>query len=344
MKILNRRQFLRLALILFGTACAHRLFFSERAALSSLMKTLGIGPAQTPEKFDALRERTFGDDGPGNFRAVYLNPRLKAEFFFFLSHIYHLYPEEEFHELIADVCSRHATDKEIYQKIQDELPKIKPVLAELTYSLPALREQKAEMTRQTLQLLGARKSFDGYVEIGTTGRYVGELGKSVNVRGPIHIINDIEPSYTVVDMLERGRVAKFGDFAPLADYAPIGARIPDESVELVTNLIGFHHAPAGKLDGFVRSIHRFMKPGGSLIVRDHDVDGDEMNLIVSLAHDVFNAGLDFTWDETRRQVRNFTSVKALEAYLGERGFRSKGAKLIQERDPTRNNLMEFVRV
>ena len=40
-----------------------------------------------------------------------------------------------------------------------------------------------EMARQTLQLLGERRRIDGYVEIGTTGRYASVLRKRLQLTG-----------------------------------------------------------------------------------------------------------------------------------------------------------------
>src|SRR5262249_9220468 len=106
------------------------------------------------------------------FRAVFDDVTWSDKFYRFLQNIFHLYPEDRFHALIKDSSARLATDKEIYNDVQAHLPKIKPLLAPLTHALPALKKQKREMARQTLELLGNRKSIDGYVEIGSTGRYV----------------------------------------------------------------------------------------------------------------------------------------------------------------------------
>jgi hypothetical protein len=61
----------------------------------------------------------------GNFRAIYLDPRLRGQFFLFLRNVFHLYPEEDFHELIEKMARRGMTDREIYELILAELPEIK---------------------------------------------------------------------------------------------------------------------------------------------------------------------------------------------------------------------------
>ncbi len=37
----------------------------------------------------------------GNFRYIYSNPRLRQEFLAFLTNVFHLYPEEEFHQALV---------------------------------------------------------------------------------------------------------------------------------------------------------------------------------------------------------------------------------------------------
>jgi hypothetical protein len=66
--------------------------------------------------------------------------------------------------------------------------------------------------------------------------------------------------------------------------------------------------------------------------------------MVALAHDVFNMGLGTAWQVNQAELRHFTSLEQLLAYLEARGFRNDGRKLLQKGDPTQNALMVFVRV
>src|SRR5262249_41586728 len=159
----------------------------------------------------------------------------------------------------------------------------------------------------TAELLGPVRSVRGYVEIGTPGRYVKALRKRVAIEGAVLVANDSAPGLSLEDVIERGQLARAGQYVPLGNYDRLDAgRIPDASVELVTNYIGFHHAPADRLEPFVASIRRILKPGGRLIVRDHDVDSPQMEAMVALAHDVFNAGVKLSWQQNHEQIRNFT--------------------------------------
>jgi FAD/FMN-containing dehydrogenase len=278
------------------------------------------------------------------FHAVYDDTRWHDAFYRFLQNIYRLYPEDRFHTLIKTACAAHAGDEAIYRAIQQGLPGIKPFLAELFYALPSLAKQKKEMLRQTLELLGERRHFNGYVEIGTTGRYASVLRQSLRLGGPLYLVNDVAPSHSPVDIAERGGLAKIGEYVPLADYRPLDpARIADESVDLVSCYIGLHHIEDAGLEPFMRSIHRVLRTGGAFILRDHDVTSPQMDRFVSLAHTVFNAGLGVPWETNQCEIRRFAPVSAWVERLGAAGLRDSGQRLTQAHDPSDNVLMMFTK-
>src|SRR5713226_3699325 len=102
-------------------------------------------------------------------------------------------------------------------------------LSGVRYALPALAKQKAEMKRQTLELLGSVRKVNGYMEIGTTGRYVGELQYDVELKGDVVLVHSVAPSYSLTDVAERGQLGKIGRFVSLNDYAPI---LPSDVAEI----------------------------------------------------------------------------------------------------------------
>ena len=294
--------------------------------------------------FAATRGAASAGTAASNFHRIYGNAADRADFQRFLENVFHLYPEEKFHALIIRLTAQYPTDGEIYRKLEERLPEISPRLSAFTYALPALKKQKAEMAAQTVTLLGKRRRVTGYAEIGTTGRYLNGLRKRVDVRGPVYVVNDTAPIYSAEDIIDRGQIRKVGTYVDMTGYPEFDrGHVPPESVELVTNYIGFHHAPADRLDGFVRAIYRMMKPGGSLVVRDHDVDGERMDAMVGLAHDVFNAGVGISWDDNVAQIRNFRSLADLTSYLEARGFRRAEPVQFQTGDPTKNGLMLFTK-
>jgi hypothetical protein len=278
----------------------------------------------------------------GNFRAIYLDPKLRAQFFLFLRNVFHLYPEEDFDRLIEKITREGMTDRGIYEAILAELPTIKPVLKEIRYALPALRKQKAVMCDQTITLLDGKRKLGRYAEIGSTGRYYDRLSDKIEFSEPPVFIHTDQPSYQPRDIVERGRLGKVGSFLPLNSYRPLA--LPENSIDVLTVYIGFHHSPKEKREEFIRSCHTALKRGGSMIVRDHDVTDPTMVHFVALAHDVFNCGLELPWSTNAAEIRNFLSLQQLEEILLRTGFTSHDKRLLQEGDPTHNTLMRFDKV
>lgn len=278
------------------------------------------------------------------FKAIFNDVSWSDNFYRFLQVIFHLYPEDKFHHLISSVTKEEISDEAIYRKIQEKLPGIKPFLSEFTYALPALKKQKKEMARQVLQLLGDKRHIKGYLEIGSTGRYISELEKHIKLSGPVYLSNDIAPDNSIADIFERGRIAKIGTFFPLT-YQPIGTQqIPDDSVDLVTCHIGLHHCPEDLLESYIHSINRILRKGGLFIVRDHDVQTPEMATFVSLVHTVFNLGLKVDWAQNAEEYKSFRPIDEWSVVISKYGFKDAGARVLQDKDPSANTLISLTKL
>jgi FAD/FMN-containing dehydrogenase/SAM-dependent methyltransferase len=280
---------------------------------------------------------------PTEFHQVFGDVHLSDAFYRFLQSVFRTLPEDRFHHLIREGCRKHHEEESLYRWLQQELKGIKPALADLTYALPSLFKQKAEMTQQTLTLLGDQRSVDGYAEIGSKGRYHGGLKAALQMRGPVYFIEERPQTYSPVDIMERGQIARTGVHFELGDYTPLPEAIPDASLDLVACYIGLHHMTEARLKPFLASIRRVLRPGGRFIVRDHDVTDENMRALVSLAHTVFNAGLGETWETNRAELRYFESVATWVRRLDDAGFDDSGQRLYQDNDPTDNALLCFVR-
>ena len=276
------------------------------------------------------------------FHELLVTPKWHDGLYLFLQNVFHLYPEEKFHALIKEAMKSNATDEAIYRDVLPKLKSIRPFLGPIRYSLPALAVQKRVIGGQTLELLGERKKIDGYMEIGSPGRYVSHFRKDLSMTGDLILVNDKEPSYGPDDIFERGGIAKIGRFVPLRDYEPFTATdIPDESLDLVTCYIGLHHADPARLPAFVQSIVRILKPGGFFILRDHECESADMKMFASLVHTVFNLGLGVSWEENAKEPRHFRGITHWTELLARHGLDDKGGRLLQQGDPSQNVLMHF---
>lgn len=327
---MERREFLERLTALFAAA--------------AVAPGCGWGSARERTQAAAVSEGA-APSSASTFHAVYDDVRQRDAFFQFLQNVFHLYPEDDFHQLIVDLTAAHAEDQAIYEALLADLPGIAPVGSQLTYALPALKKQKRVMAEQAAAFLADVERVDGYVEVGSKGRYIGSLSDRVPVEGPVFLLHEEAPGFGPVDMLERGQVRKVGTFVPMGNYDPVASSaIPDASIGVVSNLIGFHHCPEERLEGFVQGLRRVLRPGGRLLLREHDVVDPTMDHMVTLAHDVFNAGVGLTWGDNERQVRGFRSVADWTALLEGWGFKRSEAVRFQEHDPTKNAMLQFVKV
>lgn len=283
----------------------------------------------------------------GAIARVFADTVWRDRFYEFLRTVYRIYPEDAFHQLIRECVALFEEDgpddERVYRELVKRLPKIRSALDPIRYALPALAVQKQEMARQTLLLLGDRRTVDGYLEIGSTGRYASALSGAVTFRGPKFFVSDVAPTQSPPDMVERGSIRPLGPFFDLGNYEPLPADIGDETLDLVTCYIGLHHAPRDMLDAFVASIRRVLRPGGMFVLRDHDVCDAEMDDFVAVVHTIFGAGLGEPWEVNAAELRFFLPVDETVAYLGARGFRAGPERLLQPHDPTDNVLMAFTK-
>lgn len=193
--------------------------------------------------------------------------------------------------------------------------------------------------------MGDVKQINGYAEIGSTGRYISQLRKQTKVTGPIYLINDLASTNSPGDIMERGQLGKLGTFVDIDGYESIASSIiPDASLDVVTCYIGLHHCPVAKLDGFVKSIKRILRHGGSFVIRDHDVKTPGMATFVSLVHTVFNVGLNETWEFEAKDFKNFKPADEWAAMIEQAGFKDAGKRILQDKDPSDNTLMLFTKI
>lgn len=280
-----------------------------------------------------------------NFKRIYSSTTLKNEFFKFLQNVFNLFPEQDLHKLISDAATRENGDKDVYTKVQLKLEDITPAFSSFRYALPALMKQKDEMAEQTLKLLGKDGTYNGYLEIGSSGRYLDYLEEQVDITGERYYADGKEPGYGVTEMIDRGQIAIGATYIPFADYrTKYSELIPKESLDLITIYIGFHHCPLALRVPFISSIRDTLRAGGKLILRDHDCNTEEQKTLVALAHDVFNMGTNESWEYNSSEIRNFYSLDFICNFVEKVGFKFDKRTLFQEGDPTKNALMLFTKV
>jgi hypothetical protein len=309
----------------------------------NVLKTVAFAMGSAPLRSLYAQGGGNGTTG-GNFSYIYSDPISRKDFKNFLVNVFHLYPEDDLQQLIEVAARAGASDEEIYRSVQGRLGDIKPLFADLTYSLPTLSKQKEVLAQQTVELLGTQERIEGYLEVGSNGRFLDSLEEHLDIVGESFTMSDRAPTYSIVDILDRGQLSNVGAFISLDDYRPtIAKQIPPRSVDLATVFIGFHHCPIDLREEFIGGIRDVLRPGGALVVRDHHAHDERMRRMVALAHDVFNMGTYEAWDYNERERRHFYPLETLHGLLTSSGFRAEGRRLLQPGDPTLNTLMLFTK-
>ena len=189
---------------------------------------------------------------------IFSTPSLRVEIAKFLDNVLRQVSSDDLLSYVDNI-RRHAhprTDKEYYQKIIKKIRGIKPAIP-LYSELKLLQHQKNILGAQAQQLIGAEKKCDGCVEIGTPGTYIWVIKNFLPATGNITVIHDKQK---LTDMFQAFLPSR--QFVQLNNYEPISSDgIPDKSVDLVVCFIGLHHVPIEKLDAFVASICRILRPG-----------------------------------------------------------------------------------
>ncbi len=244
---------------------------------------------------------------------------------------------------------RDLNDRNIYDEMLKILPKhANGPIKKTVETLRALRVQQREMAEQTAAALGevGVTKVDGYLEIGSPGRYVWPLRKLLDIKKKIYVMAD---SFSVNDWIETSFGFKIPAVAlskriKFSNYDQIRqSEIPNESLDVVTMYIGLHHCPPEKLPAFVNSINRMLRVGGKFILRDHDAD-EKLLAMAFLAHSTYNAGLGLPYDAELNEVRNLQPLAYWKNLMTQAGFRSVGSDRKQRGDPTGNTLMVFEKI
>lgn len=275
-----------------------------------------------------------------DFQLIQDEIRYSDKLYLFLQNVFNVLPEDKFFNLINSKLNL-ASDDEIYSAVQKDLATIKPFLADVRYGLPALFKQKQMIASQSCQLLG-HCAINSYLEIGTVGRYIPNLRKQIKLNEQeLYVMNDVAPSFSPLDILDRGQISNNLHYLALDNYSPI--TLANNSLDLISCYIGLHHIILERLEPFITSIASTLKKGGKFILRDHDCTTDNMCRFVSLIHSVFNIGSGVSLAANQQEFRHFRSLAEWIAILQRHGLSYQGVTLFQDHDPSDNGLMLFIK-
>lgn len=286
----------------------------------------------------------FDNKNGNNLGYVFSNPDERRKIKDFIENVLRQCNADKFLEIGQEI-SKHSSpllNADFYKKLEERLPETKPLIP-LFSQLSSLKHQRAVISSQIQKLIIHPHTIKSYMELGAPGTYITSLRSFLPIENAVAVCN--QASFLGFSFNPLRKFKSYDRFVPLNDYQPLSEKdFPTNSVDLVSLVIGLHHIPPEKLEPFIRSIHRILKPGGFFILRDHDAKDDNTKAIVQAAHTVYNlVAVKASLDEEISEYRNFQPLSYWIRLLSEAGFQGEGEKLYEQGDPTLNAMMVFVK-
>lgn len=281
-----------------------------------------------------------------HYKAILATTEHKQQFGQFLDKILVRVDKEKLYPLLDDIFSYCDTNQEIYSELSKRIGEVLPNKMTSGYRiLRSLSDIKHDLSEQAVKLMKdkAQTPLNGMIEIGYPGRFIASMRHKLNIKGEMLVLNDVE---SVTDIIQTGLPRPYDRFLPLNDYAPLNpAQCKDNSVDLITCFTGLHHIPEDKIDAFLDSLQRVLRPGGSFLLVDHNVIDAKTHDMATLAHSVYNAVMGVSLEEEMKELRYFKPLQAWQDLLARHGFEVKmeSQPLIRDGDPTVNSMIRFVK-
>jgi len=125
------------------------------------------------------------------------------------------------------------------------------------------------------------------------------------------------------------------------DILDVLDQLQNARFDLVTVYGGLHHLPKETRNKVHEKIYALLKNGGSFVLREHDVQDDEMFMFVSLIHAVFNAVTGESLESEKSEIREFESIETIVKDIEKHGFTDSRQRVRQYGDPSANILLCF---
>ncbi len=300
---------------------------------------------------------------PSNARHVFqTTEEMKAEFVKFLTTIFYKLDDKKVLQKMEEILrDPNKTDKQIYKELLLNIRGMKKRFAPLL-ELWSLRVLKNGMGRQAAELLKNfhEAKFHDYLEIYDR-RYLNDIRNATGMPfdGKTIAVSNTK-DVTFIDRLQAGAALSkypYKTHVPLNDpdcenpleapektCKPIDESVADSSIDLISCLGGLHHIPKERVDAFVSSLRKKLRPGGVILLREHNVTDENIRSIAALVHTFVNVADEMSWEVENKEIREFKTIADWTEMMKKHHFTPISSKpLILQEDPTKNGMVAFIK-
>lgn len=224
-------------------------------------------------------------------------------------------------EKIKELLRTYTDDPTFYKSIVNLMPKESP---ETKNEKATKRDQKRalEYRNYFINLTQITERFndlnpeDAYLDFGSgTGMFTWFFGIALGFDDHNIFGTDIQWRESYKNLNEDIT------FVPLEKDEPLS--FENNQFGVISVIMTLHHVP--NLDFILKELNRVMRPGGYLVLREHDVENDIDKLIIDVEHMIYDNFNDEYNDETRQlYYGQYISKEAWSKKLEEFGFSNIG--------------------
>lgn len=261
----------------------------------------------------------------------------------FIDNVLRQIPSTKVIELVDRIMQEEGDELDdalLYTKICDHIAPLRGRL-DIVRVVALIRFQKQLLGGQIRELLEDTHTIEHCLEIGTPGTYTSTIADRIG--GTIYALLDKPQMSDFLQAQSLSFAKKFKGYheaIPLNDYEVISTQIPDNSIDLIICTIGLHHCPPQKLDAFIASIKRVLRPGGIFLLREHNAHTPDLVSLAYAAHSIYNVIIpQETLEAEMQEVRNFQSLADWKQLLEFHGFIIDAKELLQDGDSTLNTFV-----
>lgn len=284
-------------------------------------------------------------------RDMMRNTHLKTNFKMFLQYVFTIHKQGSIMDILEKYS--HLDDKKLY--LEHLLPYYSNTFSPLNiFGLPAfisrarntLNFQLEEIQTQVQKIVDFvrldQTEISSVLNVGDKGRYHDVYGD---------LFQNAKRNYVTIDWDSKSGMW----FKSMIDEKIDHNNVSNRKHDIIFSLAGLHHYSLTDLDRVLKHSANTVKDKGLFILRDHDVQSEEDNILVRNAHTVFNALAGEKHFVESNELVYFRSKEGWEELLKQYGF-TRVIKIcndnqlesqevviseLQKHDPTRNFMMCF---